>query len=302
MSTIATIFNNIRSIVTSVGVFDILDIVIVAMLFYAILSAIRSSAAMRIASAIVVLLLVTWFTGLVKMRVLNFILTNILEIGFIAVIIVFQPELRRVLERMGSKSLLMLSNQKKKLNATEQTIERTVSACGILSRERTGVLLVFERSLQLDDYFKSGTIIDAELSAELLRNLFFTNASLHDGAVIVRQDRIAAAGCVLPLTENTNISSDLGTRHRAGIGMSEASDAVVVIVSEETGIISVAVGGMLKRGLTPDTLRKVLEMELLDTAEESEESGFIGRIRSWADKLLAAREETEDEKQQSEKK
>ncbi|MBQ6799267.1 MAG: diadenylate cyclase CdaA [Oscillospiraceae bacterium] len=302
MSTIATIFNNIRSIVESVGLFDILDIVIVAMLIYAILSSIRSSSAMRIASAIVVLLLVTWFTGLVKMRVLNFILSNILEIGIIALVIVFQPELRRVLERVGTTSLTMLTNQKKDLNAAEKTIDSTVSACGILSRERTGVLLVFERRLPLEDYFKSGTIIDAEISSELLRNLFFTNASLHDGAVIVRQDRIAAAGCVLPLTENTNISSDLGTRHRAGIGMSEHSDAVVVIVSEETGIISVAVGGMLKRGLTPDTLRKVLEMELMDHAEEKEDDSILNRLRNWAAKKLAAREEADHETKESEKK
>jgi len=302
VSTIATIFDNIRSIVESVGLFDIIDIVIVAMLIYAILSSIRSSSAMRIASAIVVLLLVTWFTGLVKMRVLNFILSNILEIGIIALVIVFQPELRRVLERVGTTSLTMLTNQKKDLNATEKTIDSTVAACGILSRERTGVLLVFERRLPLEDYFKSGTMIDAEISPELLRNLFFTNASLHDGAVIVRQDRIAAAGCVLPLTENTNISSDLGTRHRAGIGMSEHSDAVVVIVSEETGIISVAVGGMLKRGLTSDTLRKVLEMELMDHAEEKEDDSILNRLRNWATKKLAAREEADHETKESEKK
>jgi len=302
VSTLTTIFDNIRSIVASVGIADILDIAIVVILIYAILSAIRTSSALRIASAIVVFLLVTWLTGVAKMRVLNFILTNILEIGIIALVIVFQPELRRLLENVGSRSLLMLTNRSSKINVTEETIAKTVSACEILSRERTGVLLVFERSLPLDDYFKSGTLLDAALSTELLRNLFFTKASLHDGAVIVRKDRIAAAGCVLPLTENTNISSDLGTRHRAGIGMSEASDAVVVIVSEETGIISVAVGGMLKRGLTPETLQKVLSMELQQAGNENEESGMLERVRGWVLKKLPVREEKEDETTESEKK
>ena len=136
------------------------------------------------------------------------------------------------------------------------------------ANERTGVLIVFERSIPLLEYQKSGTVVDACVSSELLRNLFFTKASLHDGAVIIRNDRIAAAGCVLPLTENHNISSDLGTRHRAGIGISEVSDAVVVIVSEETGTISVAISGMLKRHLAPQTLEKLLLNELAPQREE----------------------------------
>lgn len=254
--------------ISSIGFNDILDILIVALVFYALLLRIKSSSAVRIASAIVLLLLCTWLTDVVKMRALNFILTKILEIGAIALVIVFQPELRRFLERIGSKSMSVLSNQKGAVSATEQSIARTVTACEIMARERTGVLIVFEREIALDDYFKSGTIIDAEVSTELLRNLFFTKASLHDGAVIIRRDRIAAAGCVLPLTENTSISSDLGTRHRAGIGMSEASDAVVVIVSEETGTISVAISGMLKRHLAPQTLEKLLLNELAPQREE----------------------------------
>ena len=150
----------------------------------------------------------------------------------------------------------------------EQAIAQTVSACASMSKERVGALIVFERSLPLDEYFKSGTKIDAEVSAELIRNIFFPKASLHDGAMIVRDNRIAAAGCVLPLTNNTNLSSDLGTRHRAGIGMSEATDAVVVVVSEETGAISVAVGGMLKRHLAPQTLERLLVNELVPVQED----------------------------------
>jgi len=268
VSTLTTIFDNIRSIVASVGIADILDIAIVVILIYAILSAIRTSSALRIASAIVVFLLVTWLTGVAKMRVLNFILTNILEIGIIALVIVFQPELRRLLENVGSRSLLMLTNRSSKINVTEETIAKTVSACEILSRERTGVLLVFERSLPLDDYFKSGTLLDAALSTELLRNLFFTKASLHDGAVIVRKDRIAAAGCVLPLTENPTISRELGTRHRAAIGISESTDAIALIASEETGILSMARDGKLTRYLDANSLNAVLS-EMYAPAQDS---------------------------------
>jgi len=302
METLSSIWNELRSLVSSVGIADVLDIVIVALVIYALLMNIKTSSAMRVLSAIVLLLLITWVTDVLNMRALNFILTNILEIGIIALVIVFQPELRRLLEKVGSKSLMMLTNKEKNLSSSEQTIARTVSACDVMSREKTGVLLVFERGMQLDDYFKSGTTIDAELSAELLRNLFFTNASLHDGAVIVRQNRIAAAGCVLPLTENTNISSDLGTRHRAGIGMSESTDAVVVIVSEETGIISVAVGGMLKRGLTAATLRKVLESELLGIDDDGDEKGVLERMKNWAQKKASAREGTGNEERKQEKK
>ncbi|MEA4965707.1 MAG: diadenylate cyclase CdaA [Oscillospiraceae bacterium] len=280
--------------ISTVGFFDILDIAIVALIFYGVLLRIRSSSAIRIASAIVLLLLVTWLTGAVKMRVLNYILTRILEIGVIALVIVFQPELRRALERVGNRSLLVLTNRRNGQNATSQVIARTVAACEIMARERTGVLIVFEREIALDDYFKSGTVIDAEVSAELLRNLFFTKASLHDGAVIIRQDRIAAAGCVLPLTENTAISSDLGTRHRAAIGMSEASDAVVVVVSEETGTISAAVGGMLKRSLTPQTLRKILETELGHIQDEMEEDSLVEKMRAWLFRRDSAQKKTGD--------
>lgn len=288
--------------ISSIGFNDILDILIVALVFYVLLLRIKSSSAVRIASAIVLLLLCTWLTDVVKMRALNFILTKILEIGAIALVIVFQPELRRFLERIGSKSMSVLSNQKGAVSATEQSIARTVTACEIMARERTGVLIVFEREIALDDYFKSGTIIDAEVSTELLRNLFFTKASLHDGAVIIRRDRIAAAGCVLPLTENTSISSDLGTRHRAGIGMSEASDAVVVIVSEETGTISVAVGGMLKQGLGPDMLKKLLMSELQSMMDDGEEEGLFEKARRWLLSKKHAGEEQADEETKPEKK
>ena len=157
-------------------------------------------------------------------------------------------------------------------------VTAVVTACESMSKSRTGALIVFERKILLDEYFKTGTLLDAIVSDELLRNLFFTKAALHDGAVIIRQARIAAAGCVLPLSENTHLSSDLGTRHRAGIGMSESSDAVVVIVSEETGTISVAVGGMLKRHLAPRTLERLLMNELVADQGEQRPARLYDRL------------------------
>lgn len=282
----------------TVGIFDILDILIVAFLIYGIITRIKTSSAARIASAIALLLGVTWLTSVVKMRTLHFILNKIIEIGFIALVIVFQPELRRALEHVGTRSLNVLTNQRGGMTATEQVIARTVNACEIMSRERTGVLIVFEREIALDEYFKSGTIIDAEVSTELLRNLFFTKASLHDGAVIIRNGRIAAAGCVLPLTESTAISSDLGTRHRAGIGMSEASDAVVVIVSEETGAISVAVGGMLKRSLSAQTLQKLLQAELGTQQDAQQDDTLLVRLQRWLSAQKAKRKSSGGEKEE----
>lgn len=267
-----------------------IDILIVTLVVYELLIRIHSSSTFRIASAIGVLLLFTWLTSVLNLRVVNFIMTNILEIGMIALVIVFQPELRRILERVGTRSLRMLMSRNEQ-GTTDQVLEQVVHACDIMSKEKTGVLLVFQRDSVLDDYMKTGTMLDAEISSELMRNLFFTKAALHDGAVIVRNNRIAAAGCVLPLTESTAISSDLGTRHRAGIGISEVSDAVVVIVSEETGIISVAVGGMLKRGLKKETLYKLLRAELHSVIEEMEnDEGILPQFR----RLLTRRDMTEE--------
>jgi len=253
----------------NIGFVDILDILVVAFVLFKIISMVHSTSSSRVARAIVVLLLITWVTDVISMHMLNFILARILELGIIALVILFQPELRRYLEHFGSMSLReLIAGTKRPKTEMEEAILATVSACEIMSKEHTGVLLVFEREASLDDYFKTGTVVDAKVSEQLLRNLFFPKAALHDGAVIVRSGRVAAAGCVMPLTENRHLSSDLGTRHRAAIGTSEVSDAVVVIVSEETGTISVAVGGMLKRHLAPQMLERLLMAELVPTSEE----------------------------------
>lgn len=279
MDTIYHFFRDIISMLPTVKFMDIVDILVVAFLIYAIFSMIQTTGAARIAKSVVIILVLTGLTELLNMYLLNYLLDAVLGIGLIVLVIVFQPEIRRMLERLGGKSLREILSTKEEEREIDRVISQTVSACETMSKERTGVLIVFERKLPLQEYQKNGTVIDAQVSSELLRNLFFTKAALHDGAVIIRGDRIAAAGCVLPLTQNRNISSDLGTRHRAGIGMSEVSDAVVVIVSEETGTISVAIGGMLKRHLAPQTLEKLLQNELAPQREEKTRNP-LKRIRN----------------------
>ena len=268
MTAIQNFFQNLLYQIPKIGISDIIDILVVSFLIYTVLRLVRSSSAARVAWTVLVLLIATWLTSVFDLYACNWILNKILELGFISLVVIFQPEIRRAMERFGGKFFLNLVDPASKKSVEESAIEATVSACEIMSKERVGVLLIFERSVSLEEYFKTGTLIDAKVTEQLLRNLFFTKASLHDGAVIIRNDRIAAAGCVLPLTENHNISSDLGTRHRAGIGISEVSDAVVVIVSEETGTISVAISGMLKRHLAPQTLEKLLLNELAPQREE----------------------------------
>ncbi|MDD3165076.1 MAG: diadenylate cyclase CdaA [Oscillospiraceae bacterium] len=259
---------------------DIIDIVVVAFLIYEVMSLIHTTSTARIAKGIIVLLLLTWFTDMTHMYALNFILNNTISLGFLAIVIMFQPELRHMLEKLGGSTLRELLEPRTQIVGTEQAIKQTVKACENMSREKVGALIVFERSIPLDEYFKSGTVVDAEVSSELLRNIFFPKASLHDGAMIVRDNRIAAAGCVLPLSNNYNISSDLGTRHRAGIGMSEATDGVVVIVSEETGAISVAIGGMLKRHLAPQTLERLLNNELIPQEDDTLKASLKDTLKS----------------------
>ena len=259
MTAIRTFFQEFWNRIPQIGVNDIIDILIVAFLFYTVMRLIRSTSAARIARSILLLLVVTGLTEIFKLYTLNWILSKILEIGVIALVIMFQPELRRMLERFGGRFFSNLISSSGSASPEQQAIEATVAACEVMSKEKVGALLIFERSMPLDEYFKTGTIIDAKVTDQLLRNLFFKNSPLHDGAVIVRGSRVAAAGCVMPLSENTHLPGGIGTRHRAAIGVSETTDAIVLIVSEETGIISMAKGGKLTRHLDAKSLRTILE-------------------------------------------
>ena len=271
MRVILNYFSEFLQMIPTIGFWDVLDILVVAFIVYKGINMIHSSAASRIIRSIVALLLLTALTSILKMRSLNYILDKILELGIIALVVIFQPELRRALERFGGRSL-------RSIWQGEGVIAQVVIACETMSRQKVGALIVFERETSLSEFFKTGTILNAQVSSELIRNIFFPKASLHDGAMVIQGDRIAAAGCVLPLSENTHLSSDLGTRHRAGVGMSEVSDAVVVIVSEESGAISVAQGGMLKRHLAPQMLEKLLRNELI--ADEADcPGGVTARLR-----------------------
>ena len=255
-----------------VGIMDILDILIVAFLIYKLLPLFRSTGTARIAWVVAAVVVISWLTELLQLYTLHFILSQVLAIGLLALVVLFQPELRRMLDHMTNIKLKSFLGLKKQEQDMLPVILQTVRACEIMGKERVGALIVFARDSRLEEYFKTGTLIDGQVSEQLIRNIFFPKASLHDGAMIVRDGRVTAAGCVLPLSESRHISQDLGTRHRAAVGISEVTDAVTVVVSEETGAISVAVGGVLKRHLAPEMLERLLRNELCPEETQQEES------------------------------
>lgn len=263
---------------------DYLDIAIVAYLLYRLLPLVRNTGTGKITKAIAAILIIAWVTDLLNLYALGFIFEQFLQVGLIALVILFQPELRRMLDHLGNMKFHKFLGVEKPGEEMAPIIAQTVAACEVMSRERVGALIVFARDNQLDEYIKTGTKIDGQISEQLLRNIFFPKASLHDGAMIIRDGRMTAAGCVLPLSSSERLNADLGTRHRAGVGMSEVSDAVVIIVSEETGTISVAVGGMLKRHLAPQTLERLLLHELCPEETTNQENP-VQRLRQKLKKI-----------------
>ena len=282
MESLMAIMENIGRYLSLIRVADVVDVAIIAFLVYKILGVVHSTRAENILKGIVVFLLVLWLSTALELRAVSYILSHVAELGILALIVLFQPEIRQLLEKLGSRNLrgFFRTLQPKQIQGQmEKAIEQTVIACSEMSKAKTGALMVFEREISLNEMLRSGTAFDAEVNSELVKNIFFINAPMHDGAMIVRNGRIVGAGCMLPLSRNVNLSRDLGMRHRAGIGMSENSDAVVVIVSEETGSISVAVGGMLKRHLMPETLGKLLRNELLPPEEPEEKKTVMLSLR-----------------------
>ena len=260
---------------------DYLDVIVVALIIFGILPLLKTHNTMRIAKVVVAVVVVSWLTEILDLYTLNWIMDQMLNVGLMAVVVIFQPELRRMMDRLGSVEIKKVLGMTRPRQEIDNVITQTVMACEVMSRERVGALIVFAREARLDDFCKTGTAVDGQVSEQLIRNIFFPKAALHDGAMIVRDGRIAAAGCVLPLSDSKRLSADLGTRHRAGVGMSEATDAVVIIVSEETGTISVAIGGMLKRHLAARTLEQLLKKELASEEDLVEKTGiqnFIDRI------------------------
>ena len=257
---------------------DYLDILVVAYLIYKLLPLLRTPHIMRLARTVIALVLIAWITSAAKLYTINWLLNQLLAIGLLAFVVLFQPELRRMLDHLGNVKISKFFGMPRQVQEMDAVITQTVRACEAMSREKVGALIVFARDQRLEEYFKTGTSIDAQVSDQLVRNIFFKNSPLHDGAMIIRDGRIAAAGCVLPLSNNENLAPELGTRHRAGVGMSEATDAVVVIVSEENGSISVAAGGMLKRFLKVETLDKLLRQELHTVDSQEESANFPAQV------------------------
>lgn len=259
---------------------DIIDIAIVASILYFILKRIKGTSAERSIKGVAVLLLITLFSEILKLNTINYILENLTQIGLIAVVVVFQPELRKILEKMGKTKFYRHSTGEETSDG-EIFINEIVVACERMSQAREGALIVFEREDSLSDIAESGVAVNAKISTELVRNIFYPKAPLHDGAMIVKNGKIAAAACILPLSNNHNISTDLGTRHRAAVGMTEYTDSLCIVVSEETGSISVASQGMLKRHLTNNILHKLLRYELLSEKESVLNQDIIAKITNF---------------------
>ena len=262
----------------TITLFDLIDVAIIAYIIYRLILLMRNSQAAQVIKGVFLVMVLQGLSDLLQLHVLNYLLKGMVQVGFIALIVVFQPEIRHFLGQMGSNNLRLLLMNEQDTDMMERTIHETVKAYQQMSKSKTGALTVFERSSLLSDQIRNGTALDAALSDELLKNIFYPKAPLHDGAVIVREGRIVAAGCVLPLSDNPNISRELGTRHRAGLGISEHTDAVVVICSEETGSISVAMGGVLKRHLAPETLERMLRNELV--ADEQTKKTLFNTLTS----------------------
>lgn len=265
------IFNSILSIIKTIQLRDIVDILAIALLIFGLFKLIQETRAVQLLKGVIMLLIVYFLSSLFGLVMLSSLLRTFFEAAVVVIAIIFQPEIRKALEQMGRnntyKKYIKIFTKHHKGDEWKKAVEKSIVDAAdtaiLFSRSKTGALLVFERETMLSDIAATGTIIDAETSVALFGNIFFNKAPLHDGASIIRDGKLFAAGCILPLTSNRNVDINLGTRHRAGLGISEQSDAVVLIVSEETGVISLAVNGILLREFTREELIKKLEQFLI---------------------------------------
>ena len=267
------IFSNLYRITIN----DIIDIAIVAYIFYKIFMFIKDTRAEQVFKGIILLLLATSLSEAFKLHTLNWILLRTLDLGFIAALIIFQPELRAGLEHIGRTNFnIFLKSNNVSDESLSNTIEEIVEALYSLSRQKIGALIIMERQTKIGEIINTGTSIDGEVSRQLLINIFIPNTPLHDGAVVIRESKIKAAACFLPLTESKDLSKDLGTRHRAAVGVSEVSDCISLIVSEETGDVSIAKSGKLYRNVSRERMTNILKNNLRVITEEK--SFFKGGI------------------------
>ena len=263
-----SIFQQLSLAYYGIGIWDVVDILVVAFFFYRIYALIKNTRATALLKGLLFLGFLSLLSGSLQLHVVNWILEKLMTVLIVALPVVFQPELRRALEQIG-RGKLYISSQVMNETDWESVIDDVVEASEIMAEKRIGALIVFEYSVGLDDYIDSGIRVDGLVSKELLGNIFIVNTPLHDGAVIIREGRIMAAGCLLPLTRDRSLSSEMGTRHRAAIGLSEQADCVVVVVSEETGIISYAYGGHIYRHMDSESLRNRLRTFLLQKKNRS---------------------------------
>ncbi|MCD8355758.1 MAG: diadenylate cyclase CdaA [Clostridia bacterium] len=266
MDYIQLIWQNLAAVTIS----DVVDIAVVSFLIYQVVKLVRETSSARIIRGVIILIVAMWVSNILQLTMVNYLFRAVLTWGIVVIAIVFQPELRRILERVGRSKLSSLMLRNDMVPVEERAILEIVHACSEMSWSRTGALIIFERKENLNDIIKTGTVVNADVKDELVRNIFYEGAPLHDGAMIVRGGRVYAAGCVLPLSPNPNLAKELGTRHRAAVGMSEKFDSVSLVVSEETGSISIAIDGKLQRHLVPEQLDEILRSELLVNILEDE--------------------------------
>ena len=262
---IIIIYNVFLQTFSAMTFVDVVDIACVAVVLYLAYKFVRDRRAGKLAIGVILLIGILLIADIVELRAMQFIFKNVFQVGVIMLVIVFQPELRSLLEKMGGESIKGIRSigESKENDEVIETINSVVRAAGDMSSSKTGALIVFEKSTKIGEYASTGTVINSDVEPLLLRNIFYNKAPLHDGAVIIRKNRVYAAGCVLPLSSQSDINPDLGTRHRAAVGITENSDAVALVVSEETGNISVACDGKLVTGLNSVTLKEKLHEHLV---------------------------------------
>ncbi len=270
-NTIIDYLSQIKGLFMTFNLIDLVDILFVAIMLYIVIRIIRETRAIQLVKGLLFVALLYFLVNFLGMSASSYILRNVFSNILIIVVILFGPEIRNILEQMGKGAarstlvqLITSGGAALEIAETRSAIDAVCKACTDMSDTMTGALIVFENETMLGDIVSSGTALDAKPTKELIKNVFFPKAPMHDGAMIIRDAKVAAAGCILPISRDNNISSELGTRHRAAIGLSQQSDSVVIVVSEETGHISVAQGGSLKRNISSGELRSILENVLID--------------------------------------
>lgn len=272
-------YSLIINTIKNISIWSVMDILVVSFIFYKIYKLMQETRAEQLLKGLVLVLILLPISYILKLDMLNFIINKTLTIGVLSVVIIFQPEIRRALEHLGRSAFEDIHNMPSGENRVE-IVDEIVAAVENLAATKTGALIVIEQATGLGEVLGSGTIIDAKVSSALLENIFVVNTPLHDGATIIRKDRIHASGCVLPLTTNNSINKKLGTRHRAAIGLSENSDALIIVVSEETGVISLAVNGKLTRNYDKDKLKSIL-LKIMENREAKRVKTLREKVKTW---------------------